>query len=269
MLPTLLAHRAQDQFARLTQSCNCTVGEALGGATFLLGTCLACILQSWRSLSLAVIASITALLVGKFAEVAWNRVQILLVLGRLRRQLSVAVTGHPVESPAPMISKTQTYDYPLNSRNGDESHPEQFRQRRPPGGRERPKVILRNGVDIDRAIRLVWGSWRVPRMVVQLDDIPTVSLERIQDRLVRLSGGYDYQLAGVLAFVAFVAGMTLVMRPPDDVLQWTLQPDWVDFLMVLIATLHAGLLGIAGEVLWIRWRLLRVLRDLRRQLAES
>lgn len=268
-LPTLLTHRAQDHLVRLTQSCNCVVGEALGGVTFLLGTCLACILQSWRSLYLALIASVVAFLVGKGVEVAGNRVQLLLLLRRLRQQVADAIAGRLEEPVAAATPQARRFDYPLNSRDADELRPERMRQRGSFGDPERRKVTVQDAADVDRVIRMLWGSWKIPRMVVQIRDITVPDVERIQDRLVRLSAGYSYQLAGLLAFAAFVAGMTLIMRTPEEVLLWTLDADWVDFVSVLMATLLAGLLGFACEVLWIRWRLMRALRELRQHLAGS
>ncbi|HUG73188.1 MAG TPA: hypothetical protein VMK82_07185 [Steroidobacteraceae bacterium] len=268
-LPTLESHRAQDQLARLTEACNCIVGEALGGVTLLIGCCLACIWQGWRYLLWTLVATLAAVLVGKGVEVAWNRVSLLLLLRRLRHRVSDAIAGRLVESTPVKVAETRTYDYPLNSLDGDVPQHSRIQHRHSLGGPDRPRLLLRDASDVDRALRHLFAHWKVPRIVIQIDEIPARSLERAQDRLVRLSAGYSYQLAGVLAFATFVVSMTYVMRPPKDILLWTLDQDWGDFLMVLMVTFLAALLGSAGEILWIRMRLLRVLRSLRRQLPGS
>lgn len=265
-LPALEAQRTQNQFARLTESCNCTVGETLGGVTLLVGSSLACIWQGWRYMFWTLIATLVAGLVGKGIEVAWNRVRLLRQLRHLRHQVADAIAGRLVEPSTVTVPETRTYDYPLNSRNGVVPQLSRIRHRQTSGGPERPRLLLCDAGDISRAVRHLFAHWNLPRIVIQIDEIPVQSLERAQDQLVRLSAGYSFLLAGVMTFATFVLSMTYVMRPPEDVLLWTLHQDWGDFLIVMLATLGAALLGSAIEIFWIRMKLLRVLLGLRRQL---
>lgn len=48
-----------------------------------------------------------------------------------------------------------------------------------------------------------------------------------------------------------------------------MDPDWSDFLVVLVATFLAMVLGHLGEVASVRVRLRRVLLELRRLLSQS
>jgi hypothetical protein len=268
-LPALEAQRAQDQFARLTEACNCTVGETWGGVTLLTGSALACIWQGWRYMFWTLIATLVVGLVGKGIEVGWNRVRLLRLLRHLRQQVSDAIAGRLVEPATVMVPEPRTYDYPLNSHNGVLPQISRIQHRQTSGGPDRPRLLLCDAGDIDRAVRHLFAHWQLPRIVIQIDGIPVQSLERAQDRLVRLSEGYSFLLAGVLTFATFVLSMTYVMRPPEDILLWTLHQDWSDFLMVLLATFVAALLGSAIESLWIRVKLLRVLLGLRRQLPRA
>jgi hypothetical protein len=265
-LPALESHRAQDEFARLSLTCNCTVGEALGGLTLLTGSSLACVGQAWSYLWWTLAATVLAVLVGKGLETLWNRWCLLRLVWNLRRRLSDPDAGSQVELTTATLSASRTYDYPLNS--GQEEMPQPRLSRRPSTDRpDRPKLLLRNASDVDRAVRHLLRHWKVPRVVIQTDEVPPQSLQRAQDRLVRLSAGYSHQFAGALAFATFVVSMTYAMWPPEQAVLWKLEPDWGNILMALLITFLSALLGSAIEILWIRIRLLRALRGLRRQLS--
>lgn len=268
-LPEVESQRTQDQFARHSAACNCIVGEALGGVTLLIGSCLACIWQSWRFMLLTLVATLAAALVGKGVEMAWNRASLVLVLRRLRNRVSDAIAGRLLDASTTTFPAARVYDYPLNSRNGD--LPQLFDTARNgvSRGPNRPKLLVRDADDIDAAVRHLFARWTLPRIVVEIEGISAPDLERAQDRLVRLSGGYSHQFAGVLAFATFVVGMTFIMRPPKDTFLWTMDQDWSDFLIVLVATFLAAVIGHLGEVALTRVRLRRVLQGLRRQLSRS
>lgn len=267
-LPDEESHRAQDRIVRLAEACNCTLGEALAGITLLIGSCLACIGQEWRYLWFTLAATAAAFLLGKGIEVAWNRTRLLRSLRFLRNQIADAIAGHYVPSAAPNAPATSTYDYPLNSREGDALATGPA-LRPAPAAADRPRLDLRDQGDIDLAVRHLAGRWKLPRIVIGIRGLSAPVIEHAQDRLVRLSAGYSYRLAGMIGFVTFVVSMTYVMRPPKDVVLWTLHQGWGDFAVVLLVTLLATLVGAAGEVLWVRMQLLRVLRELKRQMQAA
>lgn len=266
-LPAQDSHRAQDRLARLSQSCHCVLGETVGGLTLLVGTCLACVWQGWRYFGWTLVAAFGAWLVGKGIELAWHRARLAMVLWRLRQRLAAAVAGRLAEAPAPVIER-QTYQHPFNS--GDDLlHPDRVQPPRRAARVERPKLLVRDIGDLDRALHHLVTRWTLPHIEIQVDSLPRPAVERAQDRLVRLSSGYSYQLAGVLALPSFVAGMVYAIKPPQEVVMWTLPRDWSVIPLVLVATLGAALLGLAAEVLWTRLRLLRVLRGLRKLMPGS
>lgn len=261
-LPTQDSHRAQDRFARLSEGCNCVLGETLGGITLLVGTCLACVWQGWRYFGWTLVAALGALLIGKAMELAWNRARLAMVLWRLRRRVNAAVAGRLVEAPVQTIEH-RTYQHPFNS--GDTVlHPDRV-QRRPQAVRaDRPKLPVRDIDDLNRALHHLLTHWKLPHIEIHVGSLPRPVLERAQDRLVRLSSGNSYQLAGLLALPSFVVGMVYAIKPPQEAVLWTLPRHWSVIPLVLVATLCAALLGFAGEILWTRLRMLRVLLGLRR-----
>lgn len=268
-LAPLDSQRMQDHFARAAAACNCVVGEALAGVTLLVGSCLACVWQSWRFMFLVLAATLAVALMGKGAEVAWNRASLFLGLRRLRHRLSDAIAGRLPDTSPVILRKGETYDYPLNSRNGDSAELPDTVRTDLPRGAGRLKLLVRDAGDIDAAVRHLFAHWALPRIVLEIEGIRAADLERAQDHLARLSGGYSHQFAGLLAFATFVVGMTLIMRPPGEVMSWTMDQDWGDFLVVLVATFLAMVLGHLGEVAWVRVRLRRVLQDLGRHVSRS
>src|SRR5687768_4404744 len=77
--------RAQDRVARLSEACNCLLGEMLAAATLLFGLGHAWTLdKGWDQVAWVILAALGAGLIGKALDVAWTRVKLLRTLRRLR-----------------------------------------------------------------------------------------------------------------------------------------------------------------------------------------
>jgi hypothetical protein len=98
-------------------------------------------------------------------------------------------------------------------------------------------------------------------------------VQRLQTRIVRFSSGCTWLLAGLMAVGVLLVGllyeiwtrsMEWVFSERED--WFLLQLDWTDVQPVVLATLGAALVGAVAESVWMRLRLLLVLRVLRKQL---
>jgi hypothetical protein len=269
--PPLVAGRAQDRLSRLTDACNCLLGEVLGGATLLAGIARAWVWsRSWVDAGLVLIAALAVLLIGKAIEICWTRMRMLLVLAGLRRRLdssqdlpATKPVGYAwLESPAPTEPASSTElaaSIPAPGR----------RARRAP----RPSVVLGNAADINRLCLRLATRWTMPRIDIRVDGLPEQHAQRARHHYMRLTDGASFMLAGVLAALTLLGGMlhVLWMQNSDGELAdipelWNHTLGWSDMQPVLIAALVASLLGWAIELLVIRMRLLRVLRGLRRRV---
>jgi len=265
-LPSRYSQRAQDRFVRLSLACNCLLGEILGVATLLIGGRAAWVSAwSWRELGLLAIAALGAALIGKAMELAWTRMRLLLVLRALRHALAEALAGRIVETPA-NIAAAEPYRHAWNRVDGDEAYADPIQRPWPPAGSGRPAVLLRDVGDIHRIVRDLLTHWTLPRIEIQVNVLPRLAVQRAQDRFARLTAGHNYLLAGVLGTSGLLIGFAWIVWPSNQVLLWTMRPPRDDVLLVLGITLGAALTGCAGEILWIRLRLLRVLLGLRAAL---
>jgi hypothetical protein len=98
----------------------------------------------------------------------------------------------------------------------------------------------------------------------------------MQSRIVRFSSGCTYLLAGLMAVAILLVGMLYEIWTRS--MEWVfseredwflLQLDWSDVQPVVLATLCAGLAGALAEAVWMRLRLLRVLRTFTKQLDSA
>lgn len=266
-LPALESQRAQDRFVRLSDGCNCLIGEMLGAMTLLGGSFMTWTsTRSWRDMGLVVIATLYAALMGKGIELAWTRLKLLRVLRRLRRRLA----GEDFDEVAPVPTAFKP------SRVEEEDVVQDNLIQRPvlPDGPKRPKVLLRDAADIDRLIPSLATRWTLPRIEIRVDALPRLDAQRAQTRIVRLSGGCSYLLAALLGVAILLGGLLYkVWTESQDWLYsqredwWLLQLDWSDVMPVVIAALCAGFIGAAIEMVWLRVRLMLVLRGLRHQLG--
>lgn len=268
-LTALECQRAQDRFTRLTDNCNCMLGEMLGGATLLIGGYATWIsARGLPNLLPLTFATLMTIFAGKGIELAWTRVRLIFVLRALRHRLEETIAGRIT---AILAKPPETRPYRRPSISTERAAVDNARIQRSKSGASsaRIRIPLREVRDIDRLVVHLITHWALPHMEVQVDTLPKMAVQRAQDRLVRLSAGYTYLLAAVLAVVSFLVGFAYIVWPPDEIVLWTMHQDWSDVLMALIVTLFAGLIGCVGEILLIRLRLLLLLFGLRRQLRKA
>lgn len=269
-LPVRDSHRAQHRFVSLAAACNCLVGELLGGAVLLVGSCMAwASAHEWRNLALALLIALGAGLTGKALELAWTRARLLREVRRLQQGLA-ETSGHVPDAPV-KAAAAASYAYPLNRDTGP-LHADRVPRAQSAAITHRPVILLRDAGDIRRLALHLITRWTLPHMRIEADALPGPIVRRAQDRLVRLSAGYNYLLAAVLALVCLLGGLAAVVWPTDEMkdelVLWTVHPtaDWSGVLLVLLATLCTALLGWLVEVLWVRLRLLWVLLGLSRRM---
>jgi hypothetical protein len=266
-LPLVESQRAQDRFVRLADDCHCLIGEALGATTLLGGAFLAWMsTQGWRAMPLVMGATAYAVLVGKAIEHGWTRLRMLRALGRLRRRL----TGEEVDEVATIPGPARPFRVEPQVVAADAG------MVRLPSAPRRRKVLLASRADAARLALRVLVPYRLPRIVVHADSLPALEVQRMQSRIVRFSSGCTYLLAGLMAVAILLVGMLYEIWTRS--MEWVfseredwflLQLDWSDVQPVVLATLCAGLAGALAEAVWMRLRLLRVLRTFTKQLDSA
>jgi hypothetical protein len=271
-LPALASQRAQDRFVRLSEACNCLFGQLLAGATLLGGSVLTWTSRGgWREMGLVALATLYAALIGKGIELAWNRVRLLLVLRRLRRRLGAADQHARTESVIP-VAAPRTFSHALNADDGEVLPENLLRRSRLSAGPKRPKVLLRDAADINRLIIRVATRWKLPRIEIHVDGLSDLETQRAQASYARLAEGLSYLPAAFMATAILLGGLLhAVWTSSQDWLfttredWWVGSPGWSDVEWVVVATLCAALVGWVIEVVWIRVRLVRVLRGVQRR----
>lgn len=269
--PTIAAQYAEDRFKHLADACNCLLGEILGGMTLLGGIFAAWVYtQRWRDVGLALAASLAVFLAGKTIEIAFTRLRLLWVLGRLKRRFgssedmrATKQVGEEWLDPGHRRSLAGTIEAAQQVA-APHSKPHPARQ---------PLVVLSNAEDIKRLRLGLATRWRLPRIQINVPGLAMLETQRAQHRYVGLASGASHMLAGVLAGLALLGGSLYVIwsqtpnvSPIERPELWTRTMGWRDVQPVLIATLGAGLLGEAIEFVAIRIRLFGVLGRLRRQI---
>jgi hypothetical protein len=266
-LPLVESQRAQDRFVRLADDCHCLIGEALGVITLLGGGFFAWTSSyGWRAMPVVIGATAYAVLVGKAIEHGWTRLRLLRALGRVRRRLTGEEVDEIVPAPRPaMPFRVETQGMAADA--GSVRLPRAPRRR---------KVVLFTRADIARLVPWILIPYRLPRIVIHADSLPILEVQRMQTRIVRFSSGGTYLLAGLMAVGILLVGllyeiwtrsMEWVTSQRED--WFLLQLDWDDVQPVVLATLCAGLAGAVLEKIWMRLRLLLVLRAFARQLKSA
>ncbi len=269
------SQRAQDRFVRLADACNCVLGESLAAVTLLVSSIRAwtSLTSGWRDVAGVVAVTLLAGLVGKGLQLAWTRARLLRVLRGLRRLLG-APEGSPERDPVLAIvapaaassvhpaSQDEAADVARNNRIRRSLQLDRPRQ---------PAVVLRDAADSRRMALRLATSWKPPRIEIRIDALPLLDMQRAQARIVRFSGSCSYLPAALLAIAVFLSGsLHAVWIGSQEWLYsqredwWLLKLDWADVQPVVVAALYAALVGTALEKVWMRTRLLRVLRGLAR-----
>jgi hypothetical protein len=252
--------RTQDRVARLSEACNCLLGEMLATATLLLGLGHAWTTsKGWDQVGWVILAALGAGLVGKALNIAWTRVKLLRAVRRLRS---------PSGTPGDFAEAEAARHARIEARIRHDVRGE--RAQRPEASRAEPtpSVLLRNAADIDATLMRVITSRTLPRIQVGIDGLPELEAQQVQHRIVHLSRGCNCVLGAVLAAVTLLVGGLYVVWSASS--SWfPPQSSWSPAGLLLISVLGAGLIGWAIETGWTRLRLLRVLQGLRSQLHAS
>lgn len=268
-LHVLHSQHAQDRFVRLSDACNCLLGEALAVLTLLVGSYATWTTWGgWPEMGWVVLATLGIGVVGKVIEAGWTRLKLLRVLRDLRRRLGTA-DGSPerefaIPAVAPHVGRVM-HAAVQNRR---------VRQSVPAAKPRRPKVVLRDIADIDRLFIHLVTHWRLPRIDIHVDSIPGLEVQRAQASVVRFSDGCSYMPAAFLSAAILLGGLLYIIWTESQAWfrseradWWLLKLDWDDALPVVLAALAAALVGTALEWAWMRVRLLLVLRGLRDQVS--
>jgi hypothetical protein len=263
-LPLVESQRAQDRFVRLGDDCHCLIGEALGALTLLGGGFLAWMsTQGWRAMPIVMGATAYAVLVGKAIEHGLTRLRMLRALRRLHRRLTGEEVD-PVVPAEPPVKPFRVETRQVAAQVGG--------VRTVPTPRRR-KIVLASKADITRLALRILVPYSLPRIEIQTEALPSLEVQRLQTRIVRFSSGCTWLLAGLMAVGVLLVGllyeiwtrsMEWVFSERED--WFLLQLDWTDVQPVVLATLGAALVGALAESVWMRLRLLLVLRVLRKQL---
>jgi hypothetical protein len=261
--------RAQHDLRLYSEKCNCLLGEVTGGLTFLIGGYHAWLSArgDWPNLLPVVTATACIALLGKAIEVGWSRYRMICVLRYLRGRLSGSIAAPAIANPPLPVSE-------IRSRAGRSPEPGMSVRiatspKRESGPKAYPKIPLSSTRDVDRLIIHLATHWPLPRAEVQAQDLPALTAQRAQTRLTRVSSGYSYLPAAVLALLGFLGGFGLLMQPPDDPVLWRMRPEGSSILSVFAVTLCGGAFGLLAEASWKRVQLLRVLLALRRHLPKA
>jgi uncharacterized integral membrane protein len=132
-------------------------------------------------------------------------------------------------------------------------------------GPVRPGFIVHEAGDINRLIFRLFTRWTLPRVEIRIDSLPAVFVQLVQHRITRISQAPAGGLGVTLAATTFVAGTYMVWTSFESLI-WTPTQVWQRVLLLAIAALYAGVLGMAAGTAWTRVRLMRELRGLRRRL---
>lgn len=261
--------RAQHDLRLYSEKCNCLLGEVAGGLTLLIGGYNAWLSArgDWPNLLPVVTATACIALLGKSIEVGWSRYRMIRVLRYLRGRLSGSIAAPAIANPPFPVSE-------IRSRAARSPEPEisvriATSPKRKPGSKGYPRITLSSTQDIDRLIIHLATRWPLPRAEVQAQDLPALTAQRAQTRLTRVSSGYSYLPAAVLALLGFLGGFGLLMQPPDDPVLWRMRPEGSSILSVFAVTLCGGAFGLLAEAFWKRVQFLRVLLALRRHLPKA
>jgi hypothetical protein len=269
--PMLFAQRAQHRLAHLADGCNCLFGEVLAGTTLVLGLSAVWVFNlGWSGVAMILIVALGLLCIGKAIEAMWTRLRMLGVVLGLRRRLGSSA-DLPATKPASEVWTVATNRLHPKSLAGaapDIQVPRSSRRKA-----RRPKVVLGSVADINRLWLRVLAGWRLPRLEIRIDGLATPVAQRAQDRYTRISEGASFILCAVLATLTLLGGLANAMvRPTPDVDPiaqpelWIATLNWHNVRPVLLATLLAGIAGLAVEQVVIRLRLMGVLRKLKRTL---
>lgn len=261
--------RAQHDLRFYAEKCNCLLGEVSGGLTFLIGGYHAWLSArgDWPNLLPVVTATACVAILGKAVEVGWSRFRMIGVLRHLRGRLTGSIAAPTITKPS--LPVTEVRGRPARAPEPGRAVMDAASPRRRSAPEAHPRIPLSSAHDVDRLIIHLGTRWNLPRAEVQAQDLPALTAQRSQTRLTRLSSGYSYLPAAVLALLGFLGGFGLLMQPPDDPVLWRMRPEGSSILSVIAATLCGGAFGLLAEAFWKRVQFLRVLLALRRHLPKA
>lgn len=124
-------------------------------------------------------------------------------------------------------------------------------------GQGRRRMLVRDVADIKRLRVHLFTHWARPSVEFRVADLPLLESQRAQDGFARIFHACNCLIGELLGAVTLLWGSFHI---------WTSMRSWTEMWIVLLATLYAVLVGKGMELVWVRLKLLRVLRRLHRRL---
>lgn len=273
-LPAVVVQRAQHHFARISESRNGALGAGLAATAFLAGTILLWASpvsmiwtsrQLWQHLGLLGVATLYAGLIGAGAEFAWTRLKLMMMLRRLRRLAEGRSSEEPARymgrvAPVPAMKMAAVVE------DEGSAHDDLARS----NVRSRPRrttLLLHDTADFKRLIIHLFTHLKLPIVKISVEGVATLDVQRAQHRIVRLSEACNCVLGALLAAATILGGVFSVQWISSHNWNWMVPDSWGPLAMVPVAALCAALTGWAIEMVWIRVRLMLVLRGVRHRLG--
>jgi hypothetical protein len=111
------------------------------------------------------------------------------------------------------------------------------------------KVALHKASDMGRLVLHLLTHWALPRVLIDINSLPPLTVQRAQTRFLHIAEGSERQILGLLT-----AGATVLIG--SVYLVWNWSRDWHSLVWLGIIALYAGVAGTIVSVSFSRLRLL-------------
>lgn len=266
-LPELHVQHTQQRLDHLRGHAIGWLGEVAAGVMLFLGFAYAWARDwQWQKLGIILMAVGAAWLAGRALEAAWGRLRLIWALWRLRRQL---VTGKGLYG-----GSTQTLADPAYDSATLQAVPSPAAMSRRLGradaGLAKPApepARIGRASDIVPVVGRVLIPWRLPRIELNIPDLPALYMQRTQYRVTQLCASCNCVLGALLATMTLLAGsFYIVLTSSRD---WDWFKDYWDSrpgMLLALGVVGAGMAGWLIETVLTRLRLAAVLLGLRGRL---
>lgn len=275
-LPAVVVQHAQHGIAQIRDAPVGGLGVVLASTTIVAGTYLAWTsfhsmiwtpAQFWQRALLLAIAALYLGLIGKGVGEAWTRVKLMLVLRRLRRRLVAGKTFNEPARYAGRVASTPAAGVAATIEDDDDATHDNI-MRQPVLSRPRPpRILLRDAADLKRLLIHLFTHWKLPRVQLGVDGVATLDVQHAQHRIARLSEACNCVLGALLAAATILGGAFVVEWRSSQTWDWMVPESWGPLGLVPVAALCAALTGWAIEWVWIRVKLMLVVRGVRHRLG--
>jgi hypothetical protein len=271
--PAVAVQRVQHRVERISERRSGGIGLILTLTILLAGAALMWVsLQSviWtpgqfgQNLGLTAIAALCTGAIGAGIYMAWTRLRILLVLGRLRRRL---VAGDTLDVPAIYTGRVspEPVEKVAAAEDDDEVRDNLLRHSVFERSRQ-PSVLLQDMAGFHRLIIHLFTHWTLPRVRIGVDGVATLDVQRAQHHIARLTDACNCELGAWLAGATVLGGAFYVEWTSTHNWDWWVPESWGPLGLVFVAAPVAALIGTVVQKLWNRVKLLLVLHGVRHRL---